>query len=434
MGKVNEQWVRAAITFTASFLTVLGLTACGGDSSDSTDTETDAADESSETEDTSEAVTNEVMFVVVDTMQSECFDNDGESITCPAEGEALKGQDAQYDGFQPSFTDNGDGTVSDDNTGLVWQQTPDYSQYSYDEAIAYCESLSLGDYDDWRLPEIKELYSLADFRGEIVDSTDSSLNTPYIDTTYFDFEYNEDAMYLGQYWSITKYDRGPVQATQDVEVAFGFNFADGHLKGYETGYEFGTDNETIFAPGNYVRCVYGEESVYGVNEFVDNGNGTVTDNATGLMWMQADDGERRDWESALDYAESSEFVGYTDWRLPNIKELQSIVEYEGEEGIWPAIDTDFFTLSGDYTTSDPTWFWSSTTQGDFKYTAAYISFGKAYSKENSDATQYYDWHGAGAQRSDPKSGEPEDYELASENATDLIMTKNYSLLARDVTE
>lgn len=383
-------------------------------------------------ENTASSETPKVSFVVVDTKQDSCFGNDGTEITCPSSGEELYGQDAQYNGVQPSFTDNGNKTVTDNNTGMIWQKTPDYKHYSYDDAISYCEDLTVANYNNWRLPTIKELYSLADFRGEIVNPRDESANTPYIDTAYFDFQYDQRMAYIGQYWSITKYTLGPVHNTENVEAAFGFNFADGHIKGYETGYSFGTKDESIHAPGNFVRCVRGEENVYGVNDFVANGDGTVTDKSTNLMWQSADDGVRRNWQDSLAYAENAEIAGYSDWRMPNIKELQSIVKYGGDVGSWPAIETQFFTLSGDNTIDNPSWVWSSTTQGDFKYTATYISFSKAFSKKTSSATEYFDWHGAGAQRSDPKSGSPSDYDMASENATDLVMTKNYTLLVRSV--
>ena len=379
-----------------------------------------------------ETSTPEVKFVIVDTAQDRCFDNAGEDISCPVQGAALYGQDAQYSGVQPSYTDNGDKTITDNNTGMMWQKTPNYDHKSYDDAIGYCESSTTASYTDWRLPTIKELYSLADFRGEIVNPENESANTPYIDTQYFDFQYDKRMAYIGQYWSITKYTQGPVHNTQNVDAAFGYNFADGHIKAYETGYKFGTNSKSIRAPGNFVRCVRGEENVYGVNDFVSNSDGTVIDKATGLMWQSADDGTRRNWQDSLAYAESAKVAGYSDWRMPNIKELQSIVKYGGKVGEWPAIDTNFFTLSGDNTINDPIWVWSSTTQGDFKYTATYISFGKAFSKKTSSATEYFDWHGAGAQRSDPKSGVPSDYDMASENATDLVMTKNYTLLVRSV--
>ena len=89
----------------------------------------------------------------------------------------------------------------------------------------------------------------------------------------------------------------------------------------------------------------------------------------------------------------------------------------------PAIDEDFFSC-----TNKDCCFWTSTTQGDFKYTACYLAFGKAYSK----VKDYYDWHSAGAQRSDPKAGEIEDYLMESINAADSIRIKNYVRLVRTV--
>lgn len=373
----------------------------------------------------SSGTTNTISFTVTDTGQTSFYNANGSVISAPSEGEAFYGQDAQYSGTQPSYRDNGDGTITDLNTGLVWQQTPDFTQYSFDSAKTYAENLTLAGYSDWRLPTIKELFSIADFRGEIVGGSASS-STPYIDTTYFYWEYVGDP-YIGQFWSSTLYTTGGLQDTV-VEGAFGFNFGDGHIKGYETGYYF-NGSSGVMAPGNFVRCVRGAENVYGVNSFVDNGDNTVTDNATGLMWMAADDGAVRNWRQALSYAESSTHAGYSDWRLPNIKELQSIVEYG--KSTWPAIDTAFFTLSGADSTNDAIWLWSSTTHGDNKDYASYICFGRAWGKQDSSATVFYDWHGAGAQRSDPKSGNPNDYYSASVNAVDLVQISNYCLLVRD---
>ena len=80
--------------------------------------------------------------------------------------------------------------------------------------------------------------------------------------------------------------------------------------------------------------------------FTDNGDGTVTDSSTGLMWQRvaADDsdvlesgvsltwdaaGVKLDWENALTYCENLVLAGYHDWRLPDRNELQSIVNYTG---------------------------------------------------------------------------------------------------------
>ena len=139
-------------------------------------------------------------YPVVDTGQGTCYDDSG-VITCPAEGEPFYGQDAQHTGNTPNYTDNGDGTVTDNVTGLVWQQSPDTDgdgdidaadKMSYEAACAYCENLTYAGYDDWQLPTIKQLYSLIDFGGfdpSGYEGTDTSGLVPFMDTDTFDFAY-----------------------------------------------------------------------------------------------------------------------------------------------------------------------------------------------------------------------------------------------------
>ena len=130
------------------------------------------------------------------------------------------------------------------------------------------------------------------------------------------------------------------------------------------------------------------------------------------------------------YAENLELARYDDWRVPNAKELQSIVQYD--KTAIPAIDEDFFTL-----TNPDSYFWTSTTHGDFKYLGVYIAFGPAWSiPVRSDSDEYIDEHGAGAQRSDPKTGDPDEYNnnLSSENAADLFRIYDYVLAVRNVSD
>lgn len=367
-----------------------------------------------------------------DTGQSRVFDDKGDLVENISSSSAYYGADATFKGKALSYRDNKDGTVTDLNTGLTWQQEPDYTRMTFDEAKEYSENLKLGDYDDWRVPTIKELYSLANFDGELIPRGNSQ---PYIDTDYFDFQYDH-LLFAGQYWSSTVYNKGGVQNYEEhgsIQGAFGFNFADGHIKSYETGYWFDGSTisraDNIMLPGCYVRAVRGSTTLYDM-QYTDNGDKTVTDNSTSLMWAQNDSGEGMDWVEALKYANESKLAGYSDWRLPNSKELQSLVDYEKTE--FPAIDTNYFnmTATGFDSQEDVAYFWTSTTQGDFKHTACYVSFGQAWSKKDSHATEYYDWHGAGAQRSDPKTGVPGDYELASDMASDFISIDNYVRLVR----
>jgi hypothetical protein len=62
-------------------------------------------------------------YPIVDTNATTFYSNDA-IIDAPAEGESFYGQDASYTGNEPSYTDNGDGTITDNVTGLIWQQDP----------------------------------------------------------------------------------------------------------------------------------------------------------------------------------------------------------------------------------------------------------------------------------------------------------------------
>lgn len=341
--------------------------------------------------------TRALNYVIVGTDQDKCYDNGGE-IACPEPGEPYYGQDAQYQGVQPTYQDNGDGTVTDFNTGLMWQKTPPTEYMTWGEAHKYAESLALGDYDDWRVPTIKELHSIVAYTGNVHE------RIPYLDASYFD--YATPGMPIASWtWSDTTYaqpgegDRAdnvghpPNLSPAEGELgAFQYNFADGHIKTGATGFMFDRVTPAPYAARFLVRCVRGD--IYGENNLADKGDGTVTDLATGLMWQKADDGVARNWEGSLEYAESLTLAGYGDWRLPNAKELHSIVDYSR---VNPAIDPIFTTTDG------MGWFWTSTTHGDFVSQAAYIAFG--------EATTIYgvDIHGSGALRSDPKSGDPANY-------------------------
>lgn len=367
-----------------------------------------------------ETSTPEVQFVVTDAMQTKCYDNSGNVIDAPEPGEKYYGQDAQYEGIKPSYTDNGDGTVTDNNTGLMWQQTPPSDKMTYDEAVEYIENLKLGGYDDWRLPTIKESFSLAMLDGKL-DAMNTSNAQPYIDTDYFDFTYDQAKPYTGSYWT-SSVCKMPVNNTEssyeEMEKNYGFNWADGHLKSYGDGHfveGYGEDGETTGSIPAGVRAVRGQEGVYGVNDFVDNSDGTITDNATGLMWSQQDSGavnddgtiraesdenfgDGRTWTDTLAWVEAmneANYLGHNDWRLPDIKELQSIVQYEKTE--LPATDPEYFNLS-----RPDCFVWSSTTCGDFPEMADYIAFGRGYGIDlaSSSGTQQQGMPEGMAQRGD----------------------------------
>ena len=342
-------------------------------------------------------------YPIVDTGQDTCYNGAGTVIT-PGVGDAFYGQDAQYTGLTPNFTDNGNETITDNRTGLMWQKSADTNgdstidasdKLTYAEAVAYPATLNganFGGHNDWRLPTIKELYSLIDFRGEDPSSltgNDTSGITPFIDTNYFDFEYGDtdagERIIDAQYASSTLYVGNT--ANDGGSTLFGVNFADGRIKGY--GLTLMGSDKTFF-----VICVR-DNTNYGINNFVDNGDGTITDSATGLMWMEDDSGAfgtgdnsdgNMTWEQSLDWAENLTFATHSDWRLPNAKELHSIVDYtrsldtHGTAAIDPIFNVTEITDEGDNLNFP--FYWTSTTHISTQASnpgaaAVYIAFGEA---------------------------------------------------------
>jgi hypothetical protein len=372
---------------------------------------------------------------------------------CPTEGQPFCGQDAQYAGSQPSYTPSGDGlTVFDNVTGLTWTQSPNLDgdgdidvddKLIFTEAQSYSETLNtanFGGFNDWRLPTIKELYSLILFSGADpsgYNGTDTSGLTPFIDTDYFDFGYGDtsagERIIDAQFCSSTVYVSTVMGGSDAV---FGLNLADGRIKGYDIVMPDGSVKEF------YVMFVRGNAE-YGVNSFIDNGDSTISDVSTGLMWQQADSGAGLDWEDALAYAESLTVGDYDDWRLPNAKELQSIVDYTrspdttGSAAIDPLFGVSSITAEDGLT--DYPFYWSGTTHAKYNGmgdAAVYVTFGEALGwMEQPPMSGNYtllDVHGAGAQRSDPKTGDPTNYPYGHGPQGDVIRIYNYVRCVRDI--
>lgn len=124
--------------------------------------------------------------------------------------------------------------------------------------------------------------------------------------------------------------------------------------------------------GQNMSWAWGDDGYYqkgyplgGGQRFIDNGDGTVIDFATGLMWIK-DPGQspgglfydRMYWYDAINNCENLEFAGWDDWRLPNINELMSIVDHSRYN---PAFDPTIFTQFYDMWTP----YWSSTTNASW---------------------------------------------------------------------
>jgi hypothetical protein len=290
-----------------------------------------------------------VELVVPDTGQTLCYDWKA-IMPCPSPGQDFYGQDGSYLINPPSLTNNGDGTITDNLTGLTWEQkTAENEQYlyTYSDACNYCESLNLAEHDDWRVPTRKEYSTLLNL-GRV---------SPALDTAFFPFYTSAIEVY---YWTSSLYQLDPTKMWT-IQISFG------------------TIEKYPYSEASpiKIRCVRGSAEP-GAN-YTDNGDSTVTDNVTGLMWEQkTDDGGPRDkdnkytWKDALAYCESLVLGGQDDWRMPTPKELERLVDL-GKSS--PAIDTTHFpnTSNGLY--------WTGTTcSGCHKHKAFAMDFndGRVY--------------------------------------------------------
>ncbi|MCX5632359.1 MAG: DUF1566 domain-containing protein [Phycisphaerae bacterium] len=423
-------------------------------------------------------------YCVVSTGQTKCYDNHSE-ISPPKLGQPFYGQDAQFQRHPSSYSLIADGlTVYDRNTRLTWQRSPDTDgdgiltrrdKLTLTQALALPAKLSaakFGGFDDWRLPSIKELYSLFDVRGTDPSGPsrmDTSGLTPFIDTKFFKFAYGDtrtgERVIDSQYASSTKYVG---KSARGFDKLFGVNFADGRIKGYDLQMPGGMD-KTFF-----VQCVRGNPK-YGQNDFKDNTDGTITDLATGLIWSKADSGKGMNWQDALAWVQkknAEKYLGYNNWRMPSVKELQSIVDYTRSPdttqsaAINPLFDCTQITNEGGK--SDYPFYWSGTTHGGFKGggAAMYVAFGRASGWMSARASagglpdrrqpgglgrggpgqgepppegaqesdtgnyQFTDVHGAGAQRSDPKAGDPAQFPHGRGPQGDVIRINNFIRFVR----
>ena len=314
---------------------------------------------------------------------TKCYNATAE-IPCPTKPEeSFYGQDAQYDGSPRSYTKLDDqgkpllesatsySMVQDNVTGLIWEmKTSKNTTENYDDPrdannkYTWCDPVTatnggdkgdcvttnntesfikqlndanFGGHDDWRLPTMKELLSLVDYKGSVL-----AIDPVFATTTQ-----------AGSYWSSTTYEA-------DIRAAWVVSFSDG------------ADSGTYKPINTFVRAVRDGQTPVPEQRFADNGDNTVTDTVTCLQWQKATmdtkDGVGPDtynWQEALAASEDLTLAGHSDWRLPDISELKPLVDFSRYD---PAIDPVF-----DSTTQSDS-YWSSTTYAGDPSTAWHFSY------------------------------------------------------------
>jgi len=265
------------------------------------------------------------------------------------------GQDAQLQLGCPQegrYVDNGDGTVSDLCTGLMWQKEtavplPDSERapaVQWDDALAYAEGLEFAGWDDWRLPNIFELFSLMRLHCEVQPTFEAYFPevfppVPMVPVSiwclYFTSTANATTVggnisnpMFDDYWGLVRCVRGGLEECDAVLPATGVDFC---VDPRNTLRKIPCDSPEAIGQDGYYRAGCPFEG-----RFVDNGDGTVTDLCTGLMWQKqiplaaeygGDAYGRVPWQGALQYARDLDLGGRTDWRVPNYFELVYSIDW-----------------------------------------------------------------------------------------------------------
>lgn len=328
---------------------------------------------------------------VPDTGQTTCYDDQGNVITCPSPGQPFYGQDGNYNINPPSYTKlDGSGnalpdsatswvTVRDNVTGLIWENKTSmgqgtnysdphnadnyYSWYDSNPATnggntgtqnngknteAFIKALNdahFGGYSDWRMPIITEMAYLVDYSSE----------SAVINKVYFP---NTQSSY---YWS----------SNTDAN-----NNSDAWCMNFSSPCRGSSNSKATITNNYFARAVRGGQSV---SVYTDNEDGTVTDNSTGLMWQQATattgtSGNYFTWKDALSYCDNLNLGGHTDWRMPNFKELQSLLDFSHYQ---PSINTNYFPDTKPYQ-----WYWSSTSASGAWDRAFYLIFSNSFGSDD----------------------------------------------------
>jgi len=403
--KVTPPGGSSTTTTTTPTTTTTASTSTTTTSTSTTTTSTSTTTTSTSTTSSSTTTTTTLMTAcrLPATGQTTCWNSSGAVISC-----AGTGQDGELRKGAPlTYVDNGDGTVTDVNTGLMWEKHShdgtvhdDHNKYTWANAFAHVATLNrtnFAGHADWRLPNVRELPSIVTYQNLIPTVAPAFDNrcSSGCDVTRCSCTFSGDT------WTSTSETASPSKQWfvdfQDAQVGTGLEGGTGPARAVRdtsTGCPLPATGQTTCwnSSGNVISCAGtgqdGELRRGAPLAYADNGNGTVTDLNTGLVWEKvSDDGTVHDKDNTYTWANAftghvatlnaTSFAGHTDWRLPNVRELQSIVNYQSSN---PMVSSAFktncapgcpatgcsCTASGNY--------WSSTSSVSSPSRAWFVSF------------------------------------------------------------
>jgi MYXO-CTERM domain-containing protein len=251
-----------------------------------------------------------------------CVTGSTQDLACPVPSYDLEDGD-----FQPNaqaLVKSASDEVTDTTTGLVWQAGDDGKTYDQASAVQHCAAFQSSEAKSgWRLPSVVELMTLVN----------NGVDMPSIDPSFI-------GTLTTNYWTTT-----PTAAETKLT--------------WTVKFDFGEVIPLLMDTTLPVRCVRGESKILNAGGIglrkagpLQAGVDTVQDKTTALEWQRRDDGAKRSWQDALSYCANLSLGGLSGWHLPNISELESIVQYDTlNNGV--AIDPAFQDPKGDL-------YWTST--------------------------------------------------------------------------
>ncbi len=256
------------------------------------------------------------------------------------------------------FTNNGDGTVTDNMTGLMWSKNINLIAGSnLANAVSVTSSMFLGGNDDWRLPNVKEIMNLRSYDNKFID------NLP----TYFDGK-NESS----KWWTSTV-------NTSVNDIVFCFSDPN-YIAWTPSGSNLvwavreidpllpilpktGSKPQVAGDDGNLQRGVEWPNP-----RFYKDESGAIVDNMTSLMWFEKQyDGSTYGYVGLVNYCKNtinkSETVyhGFYDWVIPNVREIETLSNFGEDDILWlKNSPVGLFDVRTDNGVGNPIDIWTST--------------------------------------------------------------------------
>ena len=266
-----------------------------------------------------------------------------------------------------AFVNNGDGTVTDQRTGLTWMRCAlgqtwsgdcrgDHKTYTFEDAQRAATATDFAGHTDWRVPGVVELNTLVE--RATANPASNPVLFPRTPAAYF--------------WSSSPY-------VGDTGGAWFVNFGNGNVS---------NSSRSSYGAVRLVRGGQWLDSLQ-ATDFVDNRDGTATHKRTGLMWKRCAEGqtfssfgcEGKAKQAAWKAVTATTFAGYSDWRLPTVGELMSLVDWTMQN---PATNPEIFPYTPEAE------FWTSTPAASNPGSEAwYVNFSNGTTSRNGNTAQYY---------------------------------------------